>query len=242
MNKPFVTVLIPAAGKGTRMGSGENKNPKNDPQKNKVLREIQGEPLLAHTLAAFQNHPGVNEIRLIARKTEFNELSSLFAGQKNWNKIGPLVEGGAERQDSVRLGLKTLAGNPPDLVLVHDGARPFVTKQLIDRILKALEGSEAVAPVLPLYDTIRLVTEGNSEVLDRTQLFRTQTPQGFFFPTILAAHEEAEKNGFSGTDDVQLVENAGKKIHWVPGEEHNRKITTPDDMEWASTFIKQKDF
>jgi 2-C-methyl-D-erythritol 4-phosphate cytidylyltransferase/2-C-methyl-D-erythritol 2,4-cyclodiphosphate synthase len=138
--------------------------------------------------------------------------------------------GGASRQDSVRLGLEALVSGHPDLVLIHDAARPFVSAGLIRSIVEGLSNNEAVIPGLAVTDTIKLV-EGDTIVgnIDRASLRRAQTPQGFHFQTILEAHRMLADVG-DLTDDAAVAERAGLKVHVIDGDERNLKVTTPEDV------------
>lgn len=224
---PRIAVLIPAAGSGVRAGTGRNK----------VLHPVGGQPMIARAAEVFRDHSEIGRIVVVARRADFPALEEVFAGQPHWSKIGPLVEGGAERRDSVRNGIRALAGaaagfQAPDWVLVHDGARPFCSPGLLERVLAGLRENPAVVPILPIFDTVRRVENGASEVVGRSGLFRCQTPQGFHLSLLREAHRRAPE-GLSATDDGQLVEALGKKLHFVPGEERNFKVTTESDLRAA---------
>ena len=231
---PKVAVLIAAAGSGTRMG-------RDGPPGNKVLLPLGGEPLLRHTVRAFLTLPVSLTLRIVARREDFGALERAFSDRRNWPQLGAWIEGGTERQDSVRLGLEALAADPsgaPDWVLVHDGARPLVSRALIQRVLDALRIHSAVVPVVPVFDTVRKSspTRQSEGVLDRSGLRLCQTPQGFHWNTLWQAHLRARADGFKGTDDGQLVERLGQAVTLVDGELHNFKVTLPDDValaEWA---------
>jgi 2-C-methyl-D-erythritol 4-phosphate cytidylyltransferase/2-C-methyl-D-erythritol 2,4-cyclodiphosphate synthase len=146
------------------------------------------------------------------------------------------VPGGAERQDSVRLGLEALVPHDPALVLIHDGARPFPDAALIERIIDALDQAPGAIPALPVGDTLKRVADGRiRDTIDRAQLWRAQTPQGFHFPAILAAHREAA--GRVLTDDSAVAEAAGMTPVVVPGSEDNLKVTTAQDLAAAERLI-----
>jgi 2-C-methyl-D-erythritol 4-phosphate cytidylyltransferase len=231
-----VTVLIPAAGSGQRMGESLNK----------VLLPLAGVPLIRHTLERFQAHPRVDAIGLVARPADFPRLDDVFWDRARWSKLLPWIAGGPERQDSVRLGLEALAAAPPEWVLVHDGARPLCSASLIDRVLDALERHWAVVPTVPIHDTVRHRGERNEhagEVVDRSVLFLTQTPQGFHWEVLYNSHVEAKAKGLRGTDDGQLVALAGasepRSITWVLGERRNLKVTSPADLALAEWIFGQ---
>jgi 2-C-methyl-D-erythritol 4-phosphate cytidylyltransferase/2-C-methyl-D-erythritol 2,4-cyclodiphosphate synthase len=148
----------------------------------------------------------------------------------------PPVAGGATRQESVRLGLEALTPHCPDRVLIHDGARPFPDETLVDRIIDGLDRAAAAIPCLPLSDTIKRAENGAiRETIDRSSLWRAQTPQGFQFDAILAAHRAAV--GCALTDDAAVAEAAGLAPRVVAGSDDNLKITTPEDLAAAERLI-----
>ena len=242
MSTPRVAVLIPAAGTGTRMAGARPGNAATM-VRNKTLLPLAGEPLLRHTVRAFHQVASIAQVRVIAQREDLAELDRIFADRQNWPRLGGWIVGGAERQDSVRLGLAALmedADGPPDRVLVHDGARPLCSPGLILRILDALESEAAAVPVLPISDTVRSIagrgtaSHGRSGgVVDRTGLRLTQTPQGFHWHLLWEAHQEAAAAGAVATDDGQLVERLGKPVAMVPGERRNLKVTFPEDLDLA---------
>ena len=179
---------------------------------------------------------------VIARREDFAPLEAVFADRARWSKVAPLVEGGRERQDSVRNGILVLDGAEPrdrlpEWVLVHDGARPFCPPVLLERLLAALREWPAVVPTLPIFDTVRRLGPDGGEVVERSNLVRCQTPQGFHLPLLRRAHQRAWENGTQATDDAQLVETLGERIHFVPGDERNFKITAEDDFRVAEQLL-----
>ena len=224
-----VAVVIPAAGAGARMGAAENK----------TLLKVAGVPVIERCVQLFCEHPQVERVVVVARPEDFSEYESIFSGRSWAGKISPLIKGGQLRQDSVWRGISSLDADPPEIVLVHDGARPFCSHELLDRVLIALQTHPAVIPVLPLTDTIRRVGKKGtaSRVVDREGLFQSQTPQGFHWRIICEAFAVARASGLEATDEAQLVEASGCEIHFVAGEKRNVKITEPDDLhfaEWVS--------
>jgi 2-C-methyl-D-erythritol 4-phosphate cytidylyltransferase len=154
-------------------------------------------------------------------------------------KIAAIAKGGERRQDSVYSGLSCLDTRETGIVLVHDGARPLVGKDLIRRIVDTAKSREAVIPVLPMEETIKRVAE--KKVLrteERGHLFRVQTPQGFSFSLLWEAHARAREDRFDGTDEAALVERLGKDVFVIPGERRNLKITTQEDMKIAEALIE----
>jgi 2-C-methyl-D-erythritol 4-phosphate cytidylyltransferase/2-C-methyl-D-erythritol 2,4-cyclodiphosphate synthase len=222
-----VYALVVAAGRGTRFGGDVPKQ----------YLQLGGKSLLAHSLAAFARHPGIRGV-LAAIRPEDRPLYERAAAGLD---LLPPVAGGAARQDSVRLGLEALAAHRPDRVLIHDGARPFPDRSLIDRVAAALDEAPAAIPALPLGDTLKRVADGVVRAtVDRAGLWRAQTPQGFHFAAILAAHRAAADRAPAGrtlTDDAAVAEAAGLAPRIVAGHEDNLKVTTPDDLAAAERLL-----
>jgi 2-C-methyl-D-erythritol 4-phosphate cytidylyltransferase/2-C-methyl-D-erythritol 2,4-cyclodiphosphate synthase len=214
--------LIVAAGRGARFGG---------PLPKQYLA-LGGTTVLRHAALAFATHPRIADV-LVAIRPEDRELFDRAVAGLSFL---PPVPGGAERQDSVRLGLETLAAHKPDRVLIHDGARPFPGTALIDRVIDGLDRAPAAIPVLPLGDTIKRVEDGRIlETIDRSQLWRAQTPQGFHFDAILAAHRQVA--GRVLTDDAAVAEAAGIAPLIVAGSEENLKVTTAEDLAAAERLL-----
>jgi 2-C-methyl-D-erythritol 4-phosphate cytidylyltransferase/2-C-methyl-D-erythritol 2,4-cyclodiphosphate synthase len=214
--------LIVAAGRGTRFGGALPKQ----------YLPLGGWSVLRHAVAAFATHPGIAGVQVVIREEDRGMFDEAMAGLS----VLPPVSGGAERQDSVRRGLEALVWYVPGRVLIHDGARPFPDAALIDRVLDALEHAPAAIPALPLGDTIKRVEDGRiRETVDRAQLWRTQTPQGFYFEAILAAHRAA--CGQALTDDSAVAEAAGIAPLVVLGSADNLKVTTPEDLAVAERLL-----
>lgn len=211
--------LVVAAGRGRRFGG----------ELPKQYRDLGGRPLLRHALTAFAAHPQIDAVRAVTHPDDRDLYELAAAGLR----LDDPVPGGASRQDSVRLGLESLDGIAPDLVLVHDGARPFVDAGLIARVVAALAEHPGAIPALPVADTVKRGVDGLvSATLDRAGLWRAQTPQGFRYPEILAAHRRAA--GRELTDDAAVAEAAGLAVALVPGSEDNVKITTMADLARAA--------
>lgn len=221
---PTCAALIVAAGRGQRFGG-------NLPKQYAPLR---GERLLRRTLRAFSTHPGVQRIMVAIHPDDaatFAETAQGFTGVE-------AVHGGATRQESVRLGLEALAKSAPDLVLIHDGARPMISAALIDSIIGALNTSKGVLPVVPVIDTLKRVDGVRvGETVPRENLVRAQTPQGFQFADILAAHRQFA--GEALTDDAAVLERAGLGVVTVPGDETNIKVTTMDDLARLTASLSE---
>ena len=226
-----VAALIVAAGRGARAA--------NESGRPKQYCSVGGLPVLARSLAAFATHPQIGEILVVINPDDtrfYADATRPFAG-----RLRSAVAGGARRQDSVRAGLEALAQEAPSSVLIHDAARPFVDPQLIDRVIGGLAAHEAALPCVKVTDTLKWVSHGKVVgTAERDQLFRAQTPQGFKFAAILAAHREAAKEpAREFTDDAAVAEWYGLDVALVEGAEDNRKITTAEDLERADQMLRQ---
>ncbi len=214
--------LVVAAGRGTRFGGSLPKQ----------YLALGGRSVLYHAASAFATHPQIAGVQVVIRPEDANIYDRATAGLS----LLPSAPGGAERQDSVRLGLEALAAHKPDRVLIHDGARPFPDAALIGRVIAALDDAPGVIPALPLGDTIKRAEDGIIRAtIDRSNLWRAQTPQGFHFDAILAAHRAAA--GKALTDDAAIAEAAGLAPVIVPGDERNLKVTTADDLAAAERLV-----
>lgn len=219
--KGNTAAVITAAGKGTRMNSDINKQ----------YIEIAGIPVLARTVSVFQQCGAIDNIILVVNEEDINYCKHNIVEQYNFTKVTSLVVGGAERQNSVYRGLCAL-GKDCGIVLIHDGARPFVTNKNIVDCINAVKSFDACGVGVRLKDTVK-VSDLNgfvSETPDRSNLWSIQTPQGFSYDIIMNAHEAALRNNFTGTDDMVLVERLGIPVKIVEGDYQNIKITTPEDI------------
>lgn len=232
LHEKRIAVLIPAAGTGTRMRQGPVQG------KNKILLPLGNEPIVVRTVRCFQSHPEIERIGLILRPEDIPEIEGRFTARNARQKLLPWILGGKNRQDSVRNGLEALAGDPPDWVLVHDGARPVCPRSLIDRVLDGLNHAPGVIPVLPVTDTVRQMNLEGSKVMDRATLFFTQTPQGFHWQPLWNAHQAHRESVAGITDDAQLLELEGLAVTAVAGDPTNIKVTTAEDLAWAHWKIK----
>jgi 2-C-methyl-D-erythritol 4-phosphate cytidylyltransferase / 2-C-methyl-D-erythritol 2,4-cyclodiphosphate synthase len=214
--------LIVAAGRGTRVGGAIPKQ----------YLPLGGASVLRHAVAAFATHPRIGAVQVVIREEDRRIFDEAMVSLP----MLPPVPGGAERQDSVRLGLEALVPHDPGRVLIHDGARPFPDPALIDRVIDALDDAPAAIPALPLGDTLKRIADGRvRETVDRAQLWRAQTPQGFHFKAILAAHRAAA--GHVLTDDAAVAEAAGMAPLVVLGSEDNLKVTTAQDLASAERLL-----
>ncbi len=216
-----VTAIIVAAGEGRRFGFSKQFA---------LLRE---KPVLDWCLERFEGHEQVKEIVLVLREATQKEK---FIRQ--YGKIVAVAEGGEKRQDSVLAGFSEIDPEKAGFILVHDGVRPLVERDLISRVINATLEHGAAVPVVPAEDTIKLI-EGKqvTQTVDRSHLFRAQTPQGFSYTVIKEALHNAKETGFYGTDDASLVERIGKKVSVVQGDPKNIKITTPLDLRLAEALL-----
>jgi 2-C-methyl-D-erythritol 4-phosphate cytidylyltransferase len=217
-----VTAIIVAAGEGRRFGSA------------KPFVLLRDRPVVEHSLAQFEAHPAIDDIILVLRKE---------AGgpdyRKRFAKIVAVVGGGTRRQDSVVRGFERLDCGPADIILVHDGVRPLVGRGLIDRVIAKTRECGAAIPAVPVEDTIKETAEGTViRTLERGNLFRIQTPQGFFREVLERALLKARENGFYGTDEAALVERTGHPVAVVAGDVRNIKITSPADLKIAEAFLE----
>lgn len=232
MGSQKIAAVIVAAGRGERANrhGDTNKEPKQ-------YRQIGSTCVLAQTVRAFSSHPLISDIVVVIHKDD-DELCSEALTTVQSEKLHASITGGATRQASVFEGLKALAPHNPDYVLVHDGVRPFVSHDTIERVIDALHTHEAVLPALPVVDTIKRVEvsseNGNiiRETVDRTHLWAAQTPQGFHYSALLEAHKTAKADQF--TDDCAVMEGQGCNVHVVEGNAENFKITTADDLDEAN--------
>ncbi|HKM70671.1 MAG TPA: bifunctional 2-C-methyl-D-erythritol 4-phosphate cytidylyltransferase/2-C-methyl-D-erythritol 2,4-cyclodiphosphate synthase [Stellaceae bacterium] len=217
-----VYALVVAAGRGSRFGGAVPKQ----------YLALDGASILRHAVAALAGHPRVSDVLVTIRPEDRGLYDLAVAGLR----VMPPASGGSTRQDSVRLGLEALAPYRPEWVLVHDGARPFPDSALIDRVIAGLDRAPAAIPCLPLRDTIKHAEGGVIRAtIDRAALWRAQTPQGFHFNAILAAHRAAIGRGL--TDDAAVAEAAGLAPLVVEGGEDNLKVTTAEDLAAAKSLI-----
>lgn len=216
-----VTAVITAAGKGTRMNSSINKQ----------YIELGGMPVLARTIAAFQECGQVDEIVVVINEEDIQFCKNSIIDRYGLNKVKTLVSGGTERQNSVYKGLCEV-DNKCEIVLIHDGARPFVSNQIIVASIENARSYRACGVGVKLKDTVKISnSEGFvSSTPDRNNLWSIQTPQSFDYRIIMKAHEEAIRNNYIGTDDMVLVEKMGIPVKIVEGSYNNIKITTPEDI------------
>ncbi|WP_248929054.1 2-C-methyl-D-erythritol 4-phosphate cytidylyltransferase [Paenibacillus hamazuiensis] len=216
-------VVIVAAGKGSRMKAAESKQ----------YLELAGKPILVHTLELFERLDAVDTIVLVTGAGDIERCSG-YAAQYGIGKLAQIVTGGAERQHSVYAGIKALP-EQVEWVLVHDGVRPFAAKEHILRCVETVKACGAAVLAVPVKDTIKIVDGAGiiRSTPDRRSLWAMQTPQAFRRSLLEQAYEQAERDGFVGTDDASLVERIGAPVQVVEADYYNIKITTPEDLPWA---------
>ncbi|MCW8835192.1 MAG: bifunctional 2-C-methyl-D-erythritol 4-phosphate cytidylyltransferase/2-C-methyl-D-erythritol 2,4-cyclodiphosphate synthase [Rhodospirillales bacterium] len=215
--------LIVAGGRGSRFGATLPKQ----------YAPVCGIPLIRRTVQKFLDHPDVNAVRVVIHPDDIELYDSALDGL---SLLDP-VFGGETRQESVLNGLESLVDDRPDIVLVHDAARPFVSNRVISSVIEALGRAPGALPALPLTDTIKRSARGLIlETVDRSGLYRAQTPQGFRYDDILRAHRGAA--GCALTDDAAVMEKAGLDVLLVEGCEENFKVTTPEDHSRAERLVR----
>ena len=217
--------VIVAAGSASRMGGID-----------KVMAPLGGEPMIARTVRAFQECDAISEIVVVTREDLIVPIGRLT---RDMSKVTAVVSGGASRQESVHLGLNALS-DKVKLAAIHDGARPFVTWQLIDWVVRAANSYGAAAPAIPVKDTIKEV-QGFvvKNTPDRSALRAVQTPQVFDFDILRAALKKAKADGAEVTDDCSAVERMGMSVKIVEGDERNIKITTPLDLKIGELLLEE---
>ena len=218
--------VIVAAGSASRMGGID-----------KVMAPLGGEPMIVKTVRTFQNCEAIAEIIIVTRQDLIAPIQELC---REMDKVRAVVTGGASRQESVWLGLNAFS-EKIQLAAVHDGARPLISWELIDRTVRAANSYGAAAPAIPVKDTIKVERSGLVESTpDRSRLRAVQTPQVFDFDLLRGALQKAREDGAEVTDDCSAVERLGMKIRLVEGEERNLKVTTPLDLKIAELLLEEK--
>jgi len=222
--------IIVAAGKGERAGK---KLPKQ-------FLNLGGKPMLALTLERFEKARLISEIVVVVPESYLGFCSKEIVDVYRFAKVRKIVSGGKHRQDSVFSGLKSIDANA-DVVVIHDGVRPFVRSQEIDRIVRICQKEGPVIFALPVKETIKRVEEGKvMTTLDRSRIWSVQTPQVFPYKTILNTYKKANKDKFVATDDSLLVERMGIEVKVIEGDEDNIKITTTEDLKMAEYLINRE--
>ena len=221
-------VVLPAAGSGKRMGAGQNK----------LFLQLADKPILIHTLLVFEQDDACTGIWLAVKDAEREYIQSIIT-KYNITKIKGLPTGGEERQHSVHSCIKEM--EDVEIVLVHDAARPFITKPIIAELVEAAYKKGAAIAGVRAKDTMKIVREGIiKETVDRDSLWMIQTPQAFRFSLLAEAEDVAEKVGFLGTDEAMLVERLGHEVHIVESSYENVKMTTQEDLIFGEAILKAR--
>ena len=222
-------VIVVAAGSATRMEGID-----------KIMTPLGGTPLILHTLAPFQASPLVEEIVIVTQEDKMVEIGTLCS-RNGFDKVKRIVKGGATRTDSVWAGLKEVSKSA-GYIAIQDGARPFVTREIIEETIRTAKARSAAAPAIPVKDTIKRAEDGVvTETLDRASLFAIQTPQGFAAPLIRAGIQKAVEEKISLTDDCAAVERLGCPVALTQGSEENIKITTPADLILGEAILAARE-
>lgn len=221
-------VIIPAAGQGKRMGVG----------KNKLLLELQEQPVILHTINVFLHDQNCKGIILVIQPDDERIFKELLKTRPMKEKI-KTVYGGTERQFSVYNGLQAVENT--EIVLVHDGARPFIKLSVIHQLVENAHRHGAAIAAVPVKDTIKKVDQHQvMETVERSSLWQVQTPQAFRFSILFRAHQQAHRENFLGTDESSLVERLGYSVNVVTGDYDNIKLTTPEDLYFAEAILKKR--
>ena len=232
-----VTVILPAAGLGTRMGRAV---PEKAGTSRKQFMLLDGSPILLHTIRKFVSTPAVSEIVVALRADDIEWVRQLLREEK-FSKPVRLVEGGDSRQESVENALATLDAST-ELVAVHDAVRPFIEHSVLDKVFaEAEETGAAIVGIVPV-DTVKQVHRNKiRQTIPRERLILAQTPQVFRFDLLKGAFAKAREDGFAGTDESSLVERLDQvEVSVVPGSDRNLKITKPSDMDLARLFLAEE--
>jgi 2-C-methyl-D-erythritol 4-phosphate cytidylyltransferase len=224
--------IIPAGGFGKRMQG----------RLSKQYLPVNGKPILAHTLNVFQLSPDIDDIILVTPEEDVPAVKQIVVDSWKMTKVRRVLAGGKQRQDSVRNGLAVI-GDGVDVVLIHDAVRPFISGDLIRRVVREAEEWGAVTVGMPVKDTVKRVDPDGwiLETLNRQVLWLTQTPQAFRRSVIQAAYRRADDDGFYGTDDASLVERMGVQVKMIEASYENIKITTPEDLLLAELLIERQE-
>ena len=221
--------VVVAAGRGVRMGAAVNK----------VLLPLCGEPVIRHAVRAFCEADEIDGVVVVASADETEQMRAALCGLE---KVCAIVPGGSTRQESVKNGLDALP-KEARIALVHDGARPLISRELIARCIRQTEDCGSAVVCTPVTDTVKVEKDGCVvRTLDRSQLRAVQTPQCFFAGELKAAYEAAARDGVSVTDDASVMEHAGHSVHLLESSEVNFKLTTPEDLRRAEDIIGERRF
>ncbi len=224
--------LIVSAGKGHRF-MGEKK---------KQFYLLANKPILAHTLDKFEACPLIHSILLVVGEEDMDYSLKEIVEKYQYKKVSQIIPGGKRRQESVKNGLDLLPKNT-EVVVIHDGVRPLVTREMIEESIRSAMRFRAVVFAMPVKETIKVAHSDGTvlRTLERESLWQVQTPQSFQVDLIKKAYTRAFEDGFMGTDDASLVERLGEKVYILPGAYANIKITTPEDLLLAKFLLQAED-
>ncbi|MCX5798735.1 MAG: 2-C-methyl-D-erythritol 4-phosphate cytidylyltransferase [Proteobacteria bacterium] len=222
--------IILAGGAGKRMGASTNKQ----------FLLLDNKPIIVHTLQIFEECRPVDGVYLVVNQKDLPVIQEEILETYRFNKVMKLVIGGRLRQDSVRNGLEAIE-SPCDIVIIHDGARPFVSPAFIEKGIFLMEMFDAIIPALPVKDTIKVISKEGfvQKTLERDSLWHVQTPQTFKHDLIVKAYREGMAKKLCGYDDATFLEFIGKKVKVIEGSPYNIKITTPEDLIIAKGILSQ---
>ena len=224
-------VVIVAAGTGSRMNMGINKQ----------FIKLEGKEIIAYTIEKFYNNSNIEDIVVVVKEDESEFFKKEILDKYNFKNV-KIAYGGKERQDSVYNGLKLL-DEKCDVVLIHDGARPFVSDKIIDKSIEEAKEHKAIVVGVPVKDTIKVI-DNDKNIVDtpnRSVLWAVQTPQTFDYNILIDAYKDAFKNKFYGNDDAMIVERIGYKVKMLEGSYNNIKITTKEDLNVGSQILRVQD-
>ena len=225
-----IIAIVLAGGAGKRMGAPTNKQ----------FLLLDNKPIIVHTLQVFEECKPVDGVYLVANQKDLPVIQEEILEQYRFSKVIKLVIGGRLRQDSVKNGLDAIE-NPCDIVIIHDGARPFITPSFIEKGIYLMEMFDAIIPALPVKDTIKVISKEGFvlKTLDRDSLWQVQTPQTFKYELIMKAYMEGMAKKLYGYDDATFIESIGKKVKVIEGSPYNIKITTPEDLIIARGILSE---
>jgi 2-C-methyl-D-erythritol 4-phosphate cytidylyltransferase len=228
--KAYVDMVVLAAGKGTRMRLGTNK----------MFQKIKSIPILYRTLFRLNELSIIRRIVVVIQEGERSEFDAMIQNYGVLHKIEAVINGGTKRHDSVRKGLSYIHQNPlSEIVMTHDGARPFFTVQMIKRLAEKSRDKSIVIPVLGVNETVRQKdSHGVTQIIDRDRLFLTQTPQALKIDDILGCFLSENPKKVNFTDEAGYFEHLGLAVSMVDGEKWNIKITTEEDLKWSEFLLE----
>lgn len=229
INNKKCAAVITAAGSGKRMGSDRKKQ----------FIVLYGKPVIAYTLEKFQNTDEIDDIVLVVSEDDIDFCRSEIVVKYGFSKVREILAGGAERQESVYKGV-VAAAKLGEIILIHDGVRPFVKRDEIVKTVEAADEKGAAILAVKVKDSLRSFDGTESKFVPRENMWLVQTPQSFRRDIIVNAHKKAAEDGFSGTDDAVLAERMGCNIYLVEGSYENIKITTPEDLVFSEAILKKE--